>query len=189
MRLSRGLAGLLGVVAGAQQRVDPIRHRLNHLGGSLDPHACFLLQRGLKTLKLRVEQQNRNTLALAQWLEKQPGCRQVNYPGLASHPAHEQAGRWFQGCGGVLSFELHGTLDLTQQVLGGLQIPVQAPSLGGVETLVTRPATTSHSGLSPDARAAAGISDQLIRVSVGIEDERDLLEDFSQAFARVAFPS
>lgn len=176
-----------GVIAGSDAVVKRVLHRLNHLGGSLDTHACFLLHRGLKTLKLRVQQQNRNAQALAEWLEAQ-GAR-VNYAGLPTHASYERGRRWLQGCGGVLSFELPGDVEQTRRMLDALELPLQAPSLGGVESLVTRPCTTSHAGMTPAERKEAGISDKLVRFSVGIEDEADLLADFAQAFQKAGIAS
>jgi cystathionine beta-lyase/cystathionine gamma-synthase len=170
-----------GAVAGAASTIERIRHKANHLGGSLDPHAAFLLQRGLKTLALRVRFQNDSTLAIARFLESHPAIARVNYPGLESHPQHARARRLFAGCGGVLSFELEGAASRADEFAGRLALPAVAPSLGGVHTLLTRPATTSHAGLSRADRDALGIGDGLLRLSVGIEATEDLLEDFRQA--------
>ncbi|MBV8973933.1 MAG: aminotransferase class I/II-fold pyridoxal phosphate-dependent enzyme [Sinobacteraceae bacterium] len=170
-----------GAVIGAAATIEQIRHRANHLGGSLDPHAAFLLKRGLKTLALRVRYQNESTLRIAQFLEKQPAVVKVNYPGLESHPRHARA-RWlFAGYGGVLSFELEGGERAAQNFAQRVRIPAVAPSLGGVQTLLTRPATTSHAGLSREERLRLGINDGLLRLSVGIEATEDLLEDFAHA--------
>jgi cystathionine beta-lyase/cystathionine gamma-synthase len=147
----------------------------------MDPHAAFLLYRGLKTLALRVRQQNHSALAIAQFLAGHPAVAQVNYPGLESHPRHQRARELFTGFGGVLSFELKGSTERAERFMHGAQIPIVAPSLGGVETLLTRPAVTSHAGLSSEDRRGLGISDQLIRMSVGIEATDELIEDFSQA--------
>ena len=170
-----------GAVAGSAALIERIRHKANHLGGSLDPHAAFLLNRGLKTLALRVRYQNDSALRIAQFLESHPAVARVHYAGLASHPRHERARRLFAGCGGVLSFELKGPPTRADEVAGRVRIPAIAPSLGGVHTLLTRPATTSHAGLSREDRLRLGISDGLLRLSVGIEATEDLLEDFGQA--------
>ena len=168
-----------GAVAGSAAIIERIRHHANHLGGSLDPHAAFLLKRGLKTLALRVRFQNDSTLKIARFLETHPKVAHVNYAGLASHPRHERARRLFAGFGGVLSFELAG--DAADEFTRRVRIPAIAPSLGGVHTLLTRPATTSHAGLSREERQRLGISDALLRLSVGIEATEDLLEDLQQA--------
>ena len=170
-----------GAVIGGSELVTRIKHKLDHLGGSLDTHACFLLHRGMKTLALRVRRQNESAQALAEFLEKHPSVEKVNYPGLKSNHSFQYAVDLLDGCGGMLSFELRGGLEAAERFTKRLTIPIIAPSLGGVETLVTIPATTSHSGLAPEERQRVGVSDGLIRVSVGIEDADDLLEDFQQA--------
>ena len=174
-----------GAITGSSAHVETIRHKLNHLGGSLDTHACFLLQRGMKTLALRMRQHNENGLRLAEFLIGQEQVARVNYPGLESHPQYERAQRLFAGAGGVLSFELHGGVAAARRLLSGLTLPVTAPSLGGVETLITRPAATSHSGMSPEDRAGLGITDGLVRVACGIEAAGDLCADFAKALAEV----
>ncbi len=156
-----------GAVIGRADLVERITHTLNHLGGTLDPHACFLLHRGMKTLAVRVRHQNESALKIARWLEQHRAVARVNYPGLESHSNHLRACELFDGFGGVLSFELEGGLDAAGRFMERVTIPISAPSLGGVETLITRPATTSHSGMSATERARAGIGDGLIRLSVG----------------------
>lgn len=170
-----------GVVLGTTPRVRQIRHRWNHLGGCLDPNSCYLLQRGLKTLGVRVREQNRTAQRLAEWLQTQPAVKRVNYAGLPGHPGHARAKRWFAGFGGVLSFELEGDVEAAERFLAALHLPLQAPSLGGVESLVTRPVRTSHAGMSAEQWKAAGITPNLIRFSVGLEDFEDLRDDLAQA--------
>ena len=170
-----------GAVIGRGDLIGRVIHRLNHLGGTLDPHACFLLHRGIKTLAVRVRQQNQSALRIAQFLEGHQAVGKVNYPGLESHPGHRRARELFDGFGGMLSFELVGGVDAADRFIRRTTLPTLAPSLGGVESLITRPATTSHAGLSPEERMAAGISDGLIRFSVGIESTDDLIEDFDRA--------
>ncbi len=170
-----------GAVIGRADLIEKVKHKLDHLGGSMDPHAAFLFYRGIKTLALRVRFQNESALKLAQFLEGHPRVARVNYAGLESHPNHARARELFEGFGGVLSFELDGDLDAADSVLQKVRLPIVAPSLGGVETLITRPATTSHSGMPAEDRARLGITDTLIRVSVGIEATEDLIEDFDQA--------
>jgi len=170
-----------GAVIGRRKLVDDIRRRLNILGGALDPHACFLLSRGMMTMALRVRHQNETAMALASVLESRPEVSTVNYPGLASHPEHVRAHRLFDGFGGMLSFELTGGKDAADMFIAALQIPISAPSLGGVHSLITRPATTSHVGMSAAERQVAGISDGLTRLSVGIESAADLTAEIEQA--------
>jgi cystathionine beta-lyase/cystathionine gamma-synthase len=170
-----------GAVAGSAALIERIRHKANHLDGSLDPHAAFLLNRGLKTLALRVRYQNASALRIAEFLEAHPAVARVHYAGLESHPRHERARSLFAGFGGVLSFELHGPPGRADEFASRVRIPAVAPSLGGVHTLLTRPATTSHAGLSREDRQRLGIGDGLLRLSVGIEATEDLLEDFAQA--------
>jgi len=173
-----------GAVLGPAALVAGARKAMKDLGGALDPHACFLLHRGLRTLGVRVERQNATALLLAEALEAHPAVDRVHYPGLASHGAHARARALFDDYGGMLSFEPAGGSEAASRFLRAVRIPVVAPSLGGVESLVTRPATSSHAGLSPGERAELGISDALVRVSVGIEHAVDLLEDFERALER-----
>jgi cystathionine beta-lyase/cystathionine gamma-synthase len=170
-----------GAIIGRGGLVEKIRHKLNHLGGSLDPHACFLLHRGMKTLAVRVRYQNESALKIAQFLEGHRAIEKVNYPGLEGHPGHQRARELFDGFGGMLSFELKNGAEGAERFIQNTTLPVIAPSLGGIETLITRPVTTSHSGLSPEERQKMGISEGLIRVSVGIEATEDVIEDFEQA--------
>ncbi len=169
-----------GVVVGSADKVEPVRQLLLHLGGSLDPHACFLFERGLKTLVLRVERQNATAQRLAEFLAGRPEIRRVNYPGLPADPSHPFAAKLFGGFGGMLSFYT-GDAALAERLLERLHIPIHAASLGGVESLVVRPARASHLGLDADGRQRLGITDDLIRVSVGIESADELIEDFARA--------
>jgi cystathionine beta-lyase/cystathionine gamma-synthase len=169
-----------GAVIGKKNLVDAITRKLNHLGGSLDPHACFLLHRGIKTLAVRMKQHNESGLEIARFLEHHPAVRKVNYPGLESHPQHDRALKLFEGFSGMISFELEGDLNAAERFLQKLTLPIIAPSLGGVESLITRPATTSHVGMDPEERMRMGISDNLIRLSVGIESTQDLIRDIEQ---------
>lgn len=170
-----------GAVIGNTSLVEKVTHRLNHLGGSLDPHAAFLLHRGMKTLAVRVKFQNESALKIAIFLEKHRKVAKVNYPGLDKHPQHRIASKMFDGYGGMMSFELNGGVKTGETFMHSATLPMIAPSLGGVETLVTRPSITSHSGMSAKDRQKLGISDGLIRLSVGIEATEDIIEDFKQA--------
>jgi cystathionine beta-lyase/cystathionine gamma-synthase len=170
-----------GACIGRADLIEQITHKLNHLGGSMDPHAAFLLYRGMKTLALRVRYQNESALKIARFLEAHPAIEKVNYPGLESNPQHARARQLFDGYGGMLSFETRGGVDAAERVMQRAKLPIIAPSLGGVETLLTRPVTTSHSGMSIEDRRRLGITDSLIRVSTGIESTEDIIEDFDQA--------
>jgi cystathionine gamma-synthase/cystathionine gamma-lyase/cystathionine beta-lyase len=170
-----------GCVIGRRDLVERVRKTVNHYGGCLDPHAAFLLARGLKTLALRVHAQNANAMALATFLSEHPKVQDVRYPGLSSHPDHAVARALFKGFGGMLNLRLRGGPAAAERLMAALSIVYVAPSLGGVETLVLRPSTTSHAGLRPEERHRLGITDELVRVSCGIEHADDLIEDFRQA--------
>jgi cystathionine beta-lyase/cystathionine gamma-synthase len=170
-----------GAVVGSKDLVRRIIALQNHLGGTLDPHACYLLQRGLKTLGVRVRQQNASALKVAQFLEQHRRVRQVIYPGLSSHPQHTMLREVLRGFGGMLSFEFDGPVDVLDKKLQSMSLAYCAPSLGGTETLVTRPRTTSHSGIPASEALKMGITDTLVRVSIGLEDSDDLIQDFKEA--------
>ncbi|MGZ3619350.1 MAG: trans-sulfuration enzyme family protein [Candidatus Binataceae bacterium] len=174
-----------GAIIGRAHLVEKVAHKLNHLGGVLDPHACFLLHRGMKTLAVRVRYQNESALKIARFLEGHPSVRQVNYPGLESSPDHLRACELLDGFGGMLSFELEGGVVAADSFIDRVTLPISAPSLGGVESLITRPATTSHSGMTSEERSRAGIGEGLIRLSVGLEATEDLIEDFTRVLATV----
>jgi cystathionine beta-lyase/cystathionine gamma-synthase len=170
-----------GAVIGRADLVEKALLKLDTLGGSMDPHACFLLHRGLKTLALRVQFQNGSASRIARFLAGHPAVAKVNYPGLENNPGFARASRLFDGFGGMLSFELKGGVEAAERFMKAVALPIIAPSLGGVETLMTRPATTSHLGMSPEDRKRIGIADGLIRLSVGIEATEDLIRDFERA--------
>lgn len=171
-----------GVMVACEKIVDHTRASAVNFGGMLDAHACAQLERGLKTLALRVQRHNENADCLARFLASQPAVARVNYPGLHTHPDHSLAARQMRGFGGMLSFEFNDPSQV-DRLLSRLRLVMPALSLGGVESLVCIPSRTSHRTLTPAERKRAGISDGLVRVSVGIEDEQDLLDDFTQALA------
>jgi cystathionine beta-lyase/cystathionine gamma-synthase len=173
-----------GAIMGRRELVERVKHKLDHLGGSLDPHAAYLLHRGVKTLWVRVRHQNESALAIAKFLASRPEIARVNYPGLPTHPRHERAQRLFAGFGGMLSFELHGGADAAKRFMAATTLPIKAPSLGGVETLLTQPALTSHAGLSREDRRRLGITDGLVRMSVGLEATEDIVGDFTAALGK-----
>jgi cystathionine beta-lyase/cystathionine gamma-synthase len=172
-----------GAIVGSTKAVEEIRLKLNHLGGALDPHACYLFNRGLKTLAVRVRHQNESALRLARFLEGHEAVERVRYPGLESHPNHRRARELFTGFGGMMSFEVKGDGQAAARFIEHLSVPLAAWSLGGVESLITQPARTTHAGLSAERRAAVGIRDQLVRFSVGLEATEDLMADLDQALA------
>jgi cystathionine beta-lyase/cystathionine gamma-synthase len=170
-----------GAVCGAADRINAVRDRARIFGAMLDPHAAWLLERGIKTLSLRMARHNENGLAVARWCEGRPEIARVHYPGLPSHPDHATATRILQGYGGMLSFELSGGAAAATRFVGALRMAKLAPSLGGVETLVSEPRHTSHAAFTDEQRAAQGIRPGFIRVSLGIEDASDIIADLEQA--------
>ena len=176
---------LAGSVSGSREVIEPIRKAVGVLGGVIDSHAAWLLLRGIKTLALRMERHNTNGQATAEWLEAHPKVRRVLYPGLASHPDHEAAARQMQGFSGVVTFELESDLEGAKRFIDALELPYQAPSLGGVESLVELPITMSYWDIPPEDRQAMGITDSLVRFSAGVEDVDDILRDLGQALDRV----
>lgn len=176
---------LAGVVAGNAALVSLVRDLRHVFGAVLDPHAAYLVSRGIKTLGLRVAQQNKTALALARHLESQPKVKQVWYPGLESHPQHAIATKYMSGFGGVVTFELKTDLAGAGRFIDALRIPRIAPSLGGVESLVEQPALMSYFELSTEEREAVGIKNSLVRYAVGIESTDDILADITQALERL----
>lgn len=172
---------LAGFVAGSAALVSLLTDLRNITGAVLDPHAAYLVLRGMKTLGVRVAQQNRSALALAQALQRHPRVRRVWYPGLPSHPHHEVARALMSGFGGVVTFAVHGSLREVGAFVDACRIPRIAPSLGGVESLIEQPALMSYFEQPREAREALGITDDLVRYTVGIEDTEDLIADVMQA--------
>ena len=172
---------MAGVVAGSTNMIAALRESQGVLGGITDPNTAYLLLRGLKTFALRMQQHNANGMALARFLEGHPAIRRVYYPGLESHPSHVIAQAQMRGFGGVVSFEVDGTLEQTSAFIDALRLPYIAPSLGGVESLVEQPALMSYYEMAPEERHELGISDGLVRYAAGIEDTDDLLADVEQA--------
>lgn len=179
-----------GVVAGSRERIAEVKELHTSFGPVLDPHAVWLLERGIKTLAVRMVRHNANGFAVARWLEGHPAVQQVLYPGLPSHPDHRRASALLSGYGGVVALRLRGGDEAALRVLLRLRLLRVAPSLGGVETLVSMPRSTSHAALSVEERHAAGIGDGFIRLALGIEDERDIITDLEQALApEIAAPA
>jgi cystathionine gamma-synthase len=170
-----------GVICGSAELVEKVYHYREINGATLAPMDAYSLLRGMKTLKLRVQRQNDNAMAVARFLQKHPMVDQVNYPGLETHPGHDIAKEQMSGFGGMLSFSVHGGLDAIKKFLPRLNYAHMAANLGCVETVVGPPLTTSHVECTAEERAAAGIPEGLVRYSTGIEDIEDLLADIEQA--------
>jgi cystathionine gamma-lyase/cystathionine beta-lyase/cystathionine gamma-lyase/homocysteine desulfhydrase len=172
------------VMAMRDDDIEWLKFVQNAAGAILSPFDSWLVLRGTKTLPLRMAQHSANGLALARFLDAHPKVKQVHYPGLPSHPQHELAKRQMRGFGGMLAFEL-GSLEAARQLLGAVRLMALAESLGGVETLISHPATMTHASVPADRRAALGITDGLVRISAGVEDIEDLQEDLAQALDHV----
>ena len=175
-----------GALASSREVVDRVKSTLRVLGGILDPHAAFLLVRGVKTLGVRIARHNENGLHVAHFLEKHPRVRRVFYPHLVSHPQQGLARRQMAGGGGVVSFEIDGDLKTAKRFANALRIIRIAPSLGSVESLVSLPCLTSHAMLTPEEREKADIRENLVRLALGIEDVEDLERDIDRALRESA---
>jgi cystathionine gamma-synthase len=173
-----------GAAVGDRGKIDKIKHLRRDLGGTLDPHAAWLILRGMKTMAIRVRAQNENAMALAEFLSRHPKVKAVHYPGLREHPQHALAGRQMRGYGGMMSLELKGSMEDAMRLTERLKVVFLAASLGGVETLVSQPSIMTHTQLTSAQRAQTGIPESLIRLSVGIEDKEDLIADFKQALGQ-----
>jgi cystathionine beta-lyase/cystathionine gamma-synthase len=174
-----------GVAAGGRDLIAKIRETRITLGGVMDPHAAFLLLRGIKTLAVRVERQNESALRIAEFLARHPKVRSVHYPFLQGHPQRALAMEQMKGGGGMLSFEVEGSGEDAKKLSEALHLFTLATSLGGVESLVSIPIITSHAMISPEHRQKMGVTEQLIRLSVGIENTDDLIADLEQALGAV----
>ena len=169
-----------GVVAGPDDLLDDVRHTTKLLGGMLDPHACFLLHRSLKTLGVRVRQQNDTAQAVAEALAAHDAIERVRYPGLSAHPDHDRARTLLDGFGGMVSFDLASAAHV-DAFFDALSLPIRAPSLGGVETLITQPIHTSHKNVDPAVQDELRITKRFVRLSVGLEGAEDLVDDITTA--------
>jgi len=174
-----------GVVLGCGDWTQRVKEMQGTLGGNMDPQGAYLLLRGLKTLAVRVQKHNENGQQVAEFLESHPKVKKVYYPGLRSHPHHEVAKRQMSGFGGVVSFETAGDKAATFRFIDSVRIPYLGPSLGGVESLIYHPAALTFADLSSDERVSLGLTDNLVRLAVGIEDSQDIIRDLDQALAAV----
>ncbi len=175
---------LAGAVLGRKELIDRIRDLHKSMGGTIDPHCCYLLLRGLKTFPLRVAKQNETALAVAKFLEANPHVKKVYYPFLPSHRQYDVAKAQMAGGGGVVSFDIKGTLSTSKRFLDALRLCYIGPSLGGVETLITHPALVSYYDYTRPQRYKLGITDTLFRLAVGIEDANDIIADLRRALAK-----
>lgn len=172
------------VILSRQEDAEKIYFLQRSAGAGLAPMDCWLVSRGIKTLAVRMEQHNKNGMAIAQFLAGHRKVRRVHYPGLASHPQHELAARQQRGFGAMLSFDL-GSLDAARRLLNHVRLCSLAESLGGVETLISHPGMMTHASMPAEVRESVGITDGLVRISVGIEDAEDLIADLDQALSHV----
>jgi cystathionine beta-lyase/cystathionine gamma-synthase len=171
---------IAGAVAGSPSLVEEVNRLMRLWGQAIDPHAAWLIDRGMRTLAVRMERHNANGLAVAQWAERHDGIAKVHYPGLISHPDHERAKAVLNGFGGMVGLELKGGAKAAERLLKRLKLITHAPSLAGVETLVSEPRLTSHKGIGAEGRAKIGIPDGFLRLSCGIEDAEDIIGDLAQ---------
>jgi cystathionine beta-lyase/cystathionine gamma-synthase len=171
---------IAGAVAGSTSFVEEVNRLMRLWGQAIDPHAAWLIDRGMRTLALRMERHNQNGMAVAQWAERQSGIAKVHYPGLPAHADHALATKVLNGFGGMVGLELKGGAQAAERLLNKLTLITHAPSLAGVETLVSEPRLTSHKSVGPEARAKIGIPDGFLRLSCGIEDAADIIADLEQ---------
>jgi len=174
---------IAGVVAGSPSFVEEVNRLMRLWGQAIDPHAAWLIDRGMRTLAVRMERHNANGMAVAQWAEQEERIAKVHYPGLPSHPDHGYAKTVLSGFGGMVGLEIKGGASAAERMLKRLKMVAHAPSLAGVETLVSEPRLTSHKGIGPEGRAKIGIPDGFLRLSCGIEDAGDIIGDLEQALS------
>lgn len=176
---------LAGVLLGKKELVNKVRELHKSMGGVIDAHCCYLLLRGLKTFPLRVKTQNENALKIAEYLENHPKIERAYYPFLKSHAHYNIARTQMKGGGGVVTFTIKGDLDAAKRFMDSLEMIYIAPSLGGVETLITHPATVTYYRYTREQRYELGIVDNLFRLAVGIEDIEDIIADLERGFAKI----
>ncbi len=182
-----GHADIVGgaVIAKTEEHYKKVRKTMTYLGGNMDPHQAYMVIRGVKTLSLRIDKATENAKKIAEYLENHPKVAWVKYPGLKSHPQHELAKKQMKDFGTMISFELKGGYDAGVVLMNNVKVALLAVSLGGVETLIQHPASMTHASVSKEKREEAGITDGLVRYSVGIEDVEDLINDLDQALAKI----
>ncbi len=182
-----GHADIVGgaVITKTEEHYKKVRKTMTYLGGNMDPHQAYMVIRGVKTLSLRIERATENAKKIAEYLENHPKVAWVKYPGLKSHPQHELAKKQMKDFGTMISFELKGGYDAGVVLMNNVKVALLAVSLGGVETLIQHPASMTHASVPKEKREEAGITDGLVRYSVGIEDVEDLINDLDQALAKI----
>ena len=182
-----GHADVVGgiIVAKEEKLYKQIRDIMVNFGCNMDPHQAYLVHRGVKTLSIRIEKAQENAAKIAQWLEEHPLVKWVKYPGLKSHPQHELAKKQMRGFGTMISFELKGGLDAGKILMDNVELAILAVSLGGIETLIQHPASMTHSGINKEEKLKAGITNGLVRLSIGIENIEDLIDDLSHALNKI----
>jgi cystathionine beta-lyase/cystathionine gamma-synthase len=174
---------IAGAVAGSASLIEEVTRLMRLWGQAIDPHSAWLIDRGLRTLSIRMERHSRNGMAVATWAQSHPAIVRVSYPGLASHPDHELATTLLDNPGGMMGLEIKGGVKATEKFLKKLRVVTHAPSLAGVESLISEPRLTSHSHMTSEERAKMGIPDGFVRLSCGIEDAEDIIADLEQALA------
>jgi methionine-gamma-lyase len=188
--MTKFINGHADVVAGmivpkTKEMYSKLRSLMMNLGCNMDPHQAFLTRRGLKTLGIRIDKAQQNSMIIAEFLEKHPKVEWVKYPGLKSHPQYVLGNKQMKGPGAMISFGLKGGFEAGKLMMNSVRLALLAVSLGGIETLIQHPASMTHSKLNPEARLMAGITDGLVRLSVGIEEPEDIIEDLNQAMSKV----
>jgi cystathionine beta-lyase/cystathionine gamma-synthase len=174
---------IAGAVAGTSSVIEEVTRLMRLWGQAIDPHSAWLIDRGLRTLSIRMERHSKNGMAVATWAEKHPSIAKVSYPGLPSHPDHELASKLLDDFGGMMGLEIKGGVKATERFLKKLRVITHAPSLAGVESLVSEPRLTSHVHLTSEERARQGVPDGFVRLSCGIEDAEDIIADLEQALS------
>ncbi len=182
-----GHADIVGGIIITKEKIlyDKIRHSMVYMGCNMDPHQAYLVMRGVKTLALRVERNQENAIKVADFLEKHPKIAWIKYPGLKSHPQYELAKEQMSGAGSMISFGVKGGLESGRKLMDSVRLATLAVSLGGVETLIQHPASMTHASVGNADKLKAGITDDLVRLSVGIEDVKDIIKDLDQALEKV----
>ncbi len=182
-----GHADIVGgvIVTKTEELYKKIRHAMVYMGCNMDPHQAYMVIRGVKTLSIRIERAQKSAMEVAKYLEQHPKVAWIKYPGLESHPQHELAKKQMKGFGSMISFGVKGGLDAGKKLMDNVKLCMLAVSLGGVETLIQHPASMTHAAVTPEGKIKAGITDDLVRFSIGIEDVEDIIADLEQAFEMV----